>query len=673
MLGQPAVASLAVQSMNDASRPKAQPDSDPMSETTTPGADSGPLTDAHGHEHGPLYKLAIGAIGIVFGDIGTSPIYAFRETFAGHHELIPDHLHVFGVLSLIFWSMMIIVTLKYVTVIMRADNKGEGGSLALLALINRSSGGKKWTSGIILLGVFATALFYGDSMITPAISVLSAVEGLTTVNAGLQPWVIPIAVGILVFLFTIQSRGTARVGLLFGPIMLFYFATLSVLGIVHIVEYPQVVLVTLNPWHAIHFYLEEPLRAFIAMGSVVLAVTGAEALYADMGHFGRKPIRASWLYFVLPALLLNYMGQGAMLLAQPPSEAIETVKNPFFYLAPDMFRLPLVLLATMATIIASQAVISGAFSVTQQAIQLGFIPRLRITHTSEAAAGQIYIPVVNWALMVMVIILVITFGSSSNLAAAYGIAVTGAMLIDGVLISVVLFNMWNWNRFVTIALLTVFFTIDGLYFAANLLKVPDGGWFPLLVGAIAFTLLTTWAKGRKLMIERMNEASLPIEIFIKSAATSATRVPGTAVFMTSSASGVPHALLHNLKHNKVLHERIMLLTVKIEDVPYVPAQKRVEMMDYGAGFYRIKIHYGFMEEINVPAVLAKLTDCGPACKMMDTSFFLARQTLIASARPGMAIWREKLFSWMLRNAESAMEFFKLPTNRVVELGSQVEI
>ena len=647
-----------------------------MTATTTDSAETeappGDVPDGHAHE--PLYKLAIGAIGIVFGDIGTSPIYAFRETFAGHHTLVPDQLHIYGVLSLIFWSMMVIVSLKYVTVIMRADNKGEGGSLALLALINRTtSDTRRWTSGIVLLGVFATALFYGDSMITPAISVLSAVEGLTTVNASLQPWVIPISVGILVFLFMIQSRGTARVGLMFGPVMMVYFVTLAVLGLTHIAGHPQVVLVTLNPWNAVHFFVEEPSRAFIAMGSVVLAVTGAEALYADMGHFGRKPIRISWLYFVLPALLLNYMGQGAMILEQPAAQALETVKNPFFYLAPEMFRLPLVLLATMATVIASQAVISGAFSVTQQAIQLGFMPRLRIEHTSEAAAGQIYIPVINWALMVMVIILVITFGSSSNLAAAYGIAVTGAMLIDGVLIAVVLLNMWKWNRIATFGLLGLFFTVDGLYFSANLLKVPDGGWFPLLVGAVAFTLLTTWAKGRKLMIDRMNEASLPIEIFIKSAATSATRVPGTAVFMTSSSSGVPHALLHNLKHNKVLHERIMLLTVKIEDVPYVPIEKRVESMDYGAGFYRIKIHYGCMDEINVPAVLASLEACGPQCKMMDTSFFLARQTLITSARPGMAIWREKLFAWMLRNAESAMEFFKLPTNRVVELGSQVEI
>ena len=631
---------------------------------------------AHGHQ-GPLYKMAVGAIGVVFGDIGTSPIYSFRETFAGHHPLAPTDFHIHAVLSMIFWSMMIVVTLKYVMIIMRADNKGEGGSLALLALINRSmsgkSGKKKWTSGIVLLGVFATALFYGDSMITPAISVLSAVEGLTTVNAHLQPFVIPIALGILVGLFAIQSHGTARVGLMFGPVMLVYFACLAVLGLIHIVDRPQVILAMINPMNAARFFLEEPLAGFLAMGSVVLALTGAEALYADMGHFGRRPIKVSWLYFVLPALLLNYMGQGAMLLSLPAHEVAMTVKDPFFYLASESMRLPLVLLATAATIIASQAVISGAFSVTQQAIQLGFVPRLRIAHTSESAAGQIYIPLVNWALMTMVLILVLTFRSSSNLAAAYGIAVTGAMLIDTVLIAVVLINMWKWNRYLSAALLVLFFAVDLGYFSSNLTKIPAGGWFPLLVGAIAFTFLTTWAKGRQLMIARMNEASLPMEIFIKSAAPSAARVPGTAVFMTSASSGVPHALLHNLKHNKVLHERVVLLTVRIEDVPYVMEEKRLETKEYGAGFFRVVLRYGFMEEINVPAALAQLKDIGPQCKMMDTSFFLARQTLLPSARPGMAIWREKLFAWMLRNAESAMEFFKLPTNRVVELGSQVEI
>ena len=646
-----------------------------MSITAPGGAEAAPPPDpSHGHAQGPLYKLAMGAVGIVFGDIGTSPIYSFRETFAGHHPLTPDQFHIHGVLSMIFWSMMIVVTLKYVFIIMRADNKGEGGSLALLALINRTIGGKrKWANSIVMLGVFATALFYGDSMITPAISVLSAVEGLTTVNTGLAPFVIPIAIGILVGLFAIQARGTARVGAMFGPVMLIYFAALAVLGLIHIMDKPNIVLTMINPANAALFFIKEPMRAFLAMGSVVLALTGAEALYADMGHFGRRPIKFAWLYFVLPALLLNYMGQGAMLISMPADQVGTAVRDPFFYLASDAWRLPLVLLATAATIIASQAVISGAFTVTQQAIQLGFVPRLRIAHTSESAAGQIYIPVVNWALMIMVLLLVLTFRSSSNLAAAYGIAVTGAMLIDTVLIAVVLILMWNWNRILSGALILLFFSVDLGYFSSNLTKIPAGGWFPLLVGAIAFTLLTTWAKGRQLMINRMNEASLPMEIFIKSAAPSAARVSGTAVFMTSSASGVPHALLHNLKHNKVLHERVILLTVRIEDVPYVNLEKRVEQRDYGSGFFRVVLRYGFMEEVDVPTALAQLKGAGPQCKMMDTSFFLARQTLHPSSRPGMAVWREKLFAWMLRNAESAMEFFKLPTNRVVELGSQVEI
>jgi KUP system potassium uptake protein len=630
-----------------------------------------------GHAEGPLAKLALGAVGIVFGDIGTSPIYAFRQTFAGQHILAPDQLHIYGVLSLIFWSMTIMVTVSYVSIIMRADNKGEGGSLALLALINRSMGApggrRKWTGGIVLLGVFATALFYGDTMITPAISVLSAVEGITTVDARFAPYVIPVSIGLLLGLFAIQSRGTAGVGRLFAPVMAIYFLVLAGLGITHIIGHPSVLWATINPLNAVDFFRLEPLRAFVSMGSVVLAVTGAEALYADMGHFGRRPIRAAWLYFVFPALILNYMGQGAMLLSHAPGEAAEIVQNPFFYLAPASFRLPLVLLATAATIIASQAVISGAFSVTQQAIQLGFIPRLRIAHTSERAMGQIYIPLVNWALFAMVILLVLTFGNSSNLAAAYGIAVTGAMVIDGVLIAVVLLVLWKWSRIAAAVILIPFFLLSSLYFAANLLKVPDGGWFPLLVGAIAFTLLTTWAKGRKLMIDRMNEAALPIEVFIKSASTSAARVPGTAVFMTTSISGVPHALLHNLKHNKVLHERVMLLTVRIEDIPFVSEERRTETKDYSAGFFRVILRYGFMEEINVPSALADVKGIGNQCKMMDTSFFLARQTLLPSARPGMAVWRERLFAWMLRNAESAMEFFKLPTNRVIELGSQVEI
>jgi KUP system potassium uptake protein len=625
-----------------------------------------------GHGHGSIGAMVVGAIGVVFGDIGTSPLYAFRETFAGHHPLPPDQLHILGVLSLIFWSMMLVVTFKYVAIIMRADNKGEGGSLALLALINSKTEGKRWSKGIILLGVFATALFYGDSMITPAISVLSAVEGLTTVEAGFGPWVLPIAVGILIGLFMIQSRGTARVGLLFGPIMLVYFTVLAVLGVWHILGNPAV-LVALNPWYAARFFIEEGYFAFLAMGSVVLAVTGAEALYADMGHFGRKPIGLSWLAFVLPALMLNYLGQGAMILSQDMATALQTIHNPFFLLAPEMLRLPLVILATMATVIASQAVITGAFSVTQQAIQLGFIPRLRITHTSAGSIGQIYIPAINWGLMVMVILLIISFRTSSNLAAAYGIAVTGAMAIDTCLIAVVLIHLWGWNKWLAAPLIGAFALVDLAYFGANLTKVPDGGWFPLLIGFIAFTLLTTWARGRALMINRLREAAMPVKVFVQSAVNSAVRVPGTAVFMTSQATGVPHALLHNLKHNKVLHERVILLTVTIADVPYVAEAKRVEYVDLGQGFFRIVINYGFMEDPDVPAVLSATRSCGPEFKMMDTSFFLARQTLLPSDHPGMAVWREKLFSWMLRNAESAMEFFKLPTNRVVELGSQVEI
>jgi KUP system potassium uptake protein len=627
------------------------------------------------HNRSGIVKLAVGAVGIVFGDIGTSPIYAFRETFAGRHHLGGVDAEILGVLSLIFWSMMIVVTIKYVTVIMRADNKGEGGSLALLALINRKAdtGKRRWSAGIVLLGVFACALFYGDSMITPAISVLSAVEGLTTVQSSFAPFVVPISITILVGLFAIQSTGTARVGALFGPVMIVYFITISVLGVIYIAGSPWIIVETINPLNAVRFFMNDGLRAFLALGSVVLAVTGAEALYADMGHFGRRPIGISWLFFVMPALMLNYMGQGAMILSLPPAAGHLVLANPFFFLAPEGMRLPLVILATFATVIASQAVISGAFSVTQQAMQLGFIPRLRIQHTSEAAVGQIYIPVVNWALMVMVFLLVLFFQTSSNLAAAYGIAVTGAMFIDTCLLSVVLLSLWKWKPWLAMPILAVFFTVDIAYFAANLTKVPDGGWFPLLVGFIAFTLLTTWAKGRQLMIKRMNEAAMPATIFIKSAASSATRVPGTAVFMTTAADGIPHALLHNLKHNKVLHERVLLLTVRIEDVPYVDEDKTFHLEELGQGFFRLIIRYGFMQETNVPAALARVESCGPQFQMMSTSFFLARQTLIASNKPGMAIWREKLFAWMLRNAESAMEFFNLPPNRVVELGSQVEI
>ncbi len=623
---------------------------------------------AHGHQHEGMVKLAVGAIGVVFGDIGTSPLYAFRETFAGHHVLTLDDAHIMGAISLIFWSMIVVVTVKYVSILMRADNKGEGGSLALLALVSRTIPSQRWSTGIVLLGVFATALFYGDSMITPAVTVLSAVEGLEVVNPAFGKLVVPLALAILIFLFSIQRAGTNRVATLFGPIMLLYFLCISLLGVVSIVERPGVLL-AINPWYAINFFLLTPVQAFLALGSVVLAVTGAEALYADMGHFGRKPIRVSWLWFVLPALTLNYMGQGSLLLR----EGAAALDSPFYNLAPDWFRLPLVGIATLAAIIASQAVITGAFSITRQAIQLGFIPRLRIAHTSASMAGQIYIPLINWGLMVAVILLVLSFQTSSNLSAAYGIAVTGAMFIDSALLTVLLLKLWKWNRWIAVPLLAVFYLIDGAYFAANLTKIPDGGWFPLFIGFLAFTLLTTWAKGRKLMMDRLRESAMPIPVFIASASNSAVRVPGTAVFMTSTPDGVPHALLHNLKHNKVLHERVVLLTVKIADVPVVDPDKRYELEDLGRGFFRLILRYGFMEEADVPAALARVKDCGQTFKMMETSFFLARQTLLPSSRPGMRIWREKLFAWMLRNAESAMEFFRLPTNRVIELGSQVEI
>jgi len=563
--------------------------------------------------------------------------------------------------------MMIVVTLKYVIIVMRADNRGEGGSMALYALISRLSPGTGRSRWLALLGVLATALFFGDCIITPAISVLSAVEGLTVVNAGLAPLVMPLAIVIIIFLFVIQARGTALVGAFFGPIMILYFAVLSVLGVYNIAQQPAV-LEALNPMWGARFFMNDGGLAFLALGSVVLAVTGAEALYADMGHFGRRPIRFSWLWIVLPALMLNYLGQGATMLGNP-----DAAQNPFYLAAPEALRLPLVLLATAATVIASQAVISGAFSVTQQAIQLGFLPRMRIVHTSATAFGQIYIPAINWALLALVLLLTLGFGSSSDLAAAYGIAVTGTMVITTAMIAVLVLTVWKWNRLWAVPLLALLFIVDGAYFASNITKIPDGGWFPLVVGLIAFTLLTTWAKGRQLMVERMRESAMPMEVFIKSAASAATRVPGTAVFMTTSPMGVPHALLHNLKHNKVLHERIMILTVVVDEVPYVSDEDRIGVKELGGNFYRIIIRYGFMQEIDIPAILKKIENCGPKLKMMETSFFLSRQTLLASDRPGMAIWREHLFSWMMRNAESAMDFFKLPTNRVVELGSQVEI
>lgn len=613
--------------------------------------------------------LTLGAIGVVYGDIGTSPLYAMKEAFVGHHQLAVDLEHIYGVVSLVFWSLLIIVTGKYIFLTMRADNKGEGGSLALLALIQRKTGEGpgRWSSGLVMLGVLATALFFGDCIVTPAMSVMSAVEGLVAVERGFEPFVLPIALAVLTGLFLVQARGTNTLGKFFGPVMVIYFITLAVLGVNSIIQQPDV-LRAFSPYYAYHFFELDPKLAFLALGSVVLALTGAESLYADMGHFGRRPIQIAWVWLVFPALMLNYLGQGALLLRDPGAAV-----NPFFLLASEAWRLPLVILATMAAIIASQAVITGAYSVCQQAVQLGLMPRLRINHTSASAHGQIYLPAVNWALMIMVLILVVTFRNSSNLAAAYGIAVTGTMFITTCMLAVLVRRVWNWPLPISVGLIALFLIFDTAYFASNLTKIADGGWFPLAVGLIAFTLLTTWAKGRQLMIARLRESAMPVKIFIESAALAASRVAGTAVFMTSTSDGVPHALLHNLKHNKVLHDRVILLTVKISDVPYVEETERATVEDLGKGFHRVVLRYGFMEDADVPLALKQVRGCGSEFKMMDTSFFLARQTLLPSANPGMVIWREKLFAWMLRNAESAMEFFRLPTNRVVELGSQVEI
>jgi KUP system potassium uptake protein len=615
-----------------------------------------------------LPALMLGAIGVVYGDIGTSPLYAMKESFLGPHPMAVDRLHVFGVLSLIFWSLMLIVTVKYVLVAMRADNKGEGGSFALLSLISRNLGEKKWTPTLVIMGVLATCLFYGDAMITPAVTMLPAIEGLAVVEPAVQPLVIPITIVILLGLFVAQRRGTGTVGAWFGPIILVYLLVLAALGIAKILERPEIV-GALSPTWAARFFIANPKLSFLALGSVFLAVTGAEALYADMGHFGRKAIGLSWVTLVYPCLMLNYLGQGALLLGNPAAAA-----NPFYLMAPDWGRLPLVAVATLACIVASQAVISGAFSVTHQAIQLGFLPRLRTEHTSAKAAGQIYIPAVNWTLLVMIVLLVLGFRESTRLASAYGIAVTGTMLITTMMLAVLVFQVWRWNRLLASATIGLFLIVDSIFFASNITKVADGGWFPLLVAAVTFTVLTTWAKGRAMMRVRLQESALPLPVFIKSTASSVHRVKGTSVFLSASPDLVPAALLHNLKHNQVLHERVIILTVKVEDVPHVPPEKRIELHEAGHGFYRVILHYGFMQEVDIPRDLAGIQKCGEPFNMMSTSFFLGRQKLIASRKvPGMALWREKLFAWMLKSSESAMEFFKLPTNRVVELGSQIQM
>ncbi len=616
-----------------------------------------------------MAPLIIGAIGVVFGDIGTSPLYTLRQCFTGTHRLSLAPENVLGILSIIFWALVIVVTLKYVLLIMRADNRGEGGILALTALVSsgleRQTRGRWWLVGF---GIFGAAMFYGDGMITPAISVLGAVEGLEIVAPALHPFIVPVTLVIIVVLFLIQRRGTASVGILFGPVMCLWFVVLALLGLLEVLANPDV-LRALNPARAFEFIAATPGIAFLALGAVVLAVTGTEALYADMGHFGAKPIRRAWLVFVMPALVLNYFGQGALLLADPTA-----IKNPFYLLAPEWALLPLVILATCAAVIASQAVISGAFSLTRAAIQMGYCPRIKLLHTSERQIGQIYVPFVNWTLLIAVSLLVLGFRSSDNLGGAYGIAVTLAMMIDSVLIFVVMRRLWNWPLPVALAIAVPLLVIDLAFLSSNSLKIPDGGWFTLLIGGVVFTLLTTWKRGRSLLMDRLNADSMPLPLFIESIASSPPpRVPGTAIFLTSTKDRVPHALLHNLKHNKVLHERVVFLTIHTREIPRVPGVERVTVRDLGCAFFALDAWYGFTEEPDVPVLLDHCAVQGLEFDTMDTSFFVSRETLIPAVAPGMAMWRERLFVSMSKMAVKATDFFHVPTNRVVELGTQVEL
>ncbi len=616
-----------------------------------------------------LAAIAIAAVGVVYGDIGTSPLYALKEAFHGAHAMEVSAANVLGVLSLIFWSLIIVVSVKYVWFMMRADNKGEGGIMALMALVQHATAGgtrARWL--LMTLGIFGAALFYGDGMITPAISVLSAVEGLEVATPALKRYVIPISLIVLIGLFMVQRHGTARVGALFGPVMMLWFATLGVLGVLSIVRYPEV-LAAVNPWYAVAFFIDHGVGGMIVLGAVVLAVTGGEALYADMGHFGKRPIRLAWFGYVLPALVLNYFGQGALLLHDP-----EAAHNPFYRLAPEWALYPMVALSTLAAVIASQAVITGAFSITRQAIQLGYAPRMNIAHTSERQIGQIYIPFINWALLFGVVVLVLGFKSSSNLAAAYGIAVTGTMAIDTILAFVVVRRLWGGNWAVIAAGIVIFLTIDLAFLGANALKFFQGGWFPVFIAVAVFTLLATWKRGRALLFDRLKELAIAIEPFLESVARHPpVRVPGTAAFLTTSFEGVPHALMHNLKHNKVLHERVVLLTVVFQDIPHIDVSERIEIWPLGNNFYKVFVIYGFKDETNIPEALELCAPLGLEFNMMDTSFFLSRETLIPTRRPGMALWREKLFVSMSRNAGSVTSYFQIPTNRVVELGTQVEL
>jgi KUP system potassium uptake protein len=575
---------------------------------------------------------------------------------------------VLGVLSLIFWALVIIISIKYVAFVMRADNKGEGGILALSALVRPPHETSKRYWVLMVIGLFGAALFYGDGMITPAISVLSAVEGLSVATPLFTPYVVPITIIILLGIFLMQKHGTAGVGAVFGPVTLVWFATIAILGVTQIVRYPSV-FSAINPMRAVEFFIETRVHGFLVLGSVFLAVTGGEALYADMGHFGAKPIRATWFTIVMPALMLNYFGQGALLLRDPSANA-----NPFFLMAPSWALYPLVALATAATCIASQAVISGAFSLTRQAVLLGYSPRMEIDHTSEREIGQIYIPLVNWILMFSCIALVLGFRTSSNLAAAYGISVTGTMVVTAILLWVVMVQRWRWSMLVATVIVLPFFLIDIAFFSANAVKIAHGGWFPLVVGGCIYLLMVTWKRGRQILDERLRSGALPMDLFLSSVMSNPPhRVPGTAIFMHRNAEAVPTALLHSLKHYKVLHESIVLLSVNIEDEPFFDPAKRVDVEDLGCGVWRMEINYGFMDDTDVPKALAEVKAPGLDLDPAKSSFFLGRETLVATHRHAMAAWREKLFIWMARNASGAGLFFRLPPNRIIELGAQIEV
>jgi KUP system potassium uptake protein len=616
-----------------------------------------------------LAAMSLGALGVVYGDIGTSPLYALRESF-DNQGLAVMRENILGVLSLVFWSLLIVISLKYLTVVMRADNEGEGGILALTALIlppQRALADRR-QRGLILVGLFGTALLFGDGMITPAISVLSAVEGIKVATPVLTHYVVPIAVLILLGLFMIQRHGTRAVGRVFGPVMVVWFSILAVLGLPYVVQSPEV-LFALNPVHAVEFFINNGWKGFLTLGSVFLVVTGSEALYADMGHFGRRPIETSWYVVVFPALLLTYFGQGAFLLGHP-----DGIENPFYLMAPDWAVWPLVVVATGATIVASQALISGAFSLTMQAIQLGYLPRMRIVHTSATEPGQVYIPTMNWALMVAAVGLVLGFRSSSNLAGAYGVAVATTMVITTMLIHEVMRVRWGWSSATAGAVAGGFFVVDLAYFASNLFKIPDGGWFPLLIGLGVFTLMTTWKRGRELLANALRRDDLPIEKFVGSVATAAPgRVPGTAVYMFSHIGTTPPSLLANLRYNNILHETVVVVSVTTADVPRVPGAARAHVWNLGVGFFQIVLEYGFMEAPNVPRALAGITRSDFGIDPSETIYVLGREQVMATAVPGMAIWREKLFSLLARNAGNAVRYFRLPSDRSIEIGVTVEI